>query len=608
MSAAQSNPSGAGAAAKPRVFGRYELRQLLGRSRASMTWVAFDTRMDQETMLTMPRARPADAGALERWYRDARMAARLNHPNLAHVIEVGEHDHWPYVTVDRVLGVTLAEHLAARSDLPSPADVVVWIEQALNGLAFAHEAGLSHGDIQLHHLVVSDSGTVRLMGVGSNLALANASPPEGGPLLAQRVASQRDVLACGLLLHRLLAGQNALEEADVGVAVERMLPTGAEIVRLPWSTPHPIDEPLRAIANRATASQERQRYLNARTLLRALEGWRSSQGQDGGPLAMLLDRLHTVGHLPALEGVGRRVAGLAAGDAQRTDEIAEQILQDMALSFELLRQVNSISVLGTQAGSGPVLTVRRAVSLLGIDGIRRAANSLRTWPGPLNESNAAAMQRAMDRVRLAGHTAQMLRPPGYDPEVIYLVAVLQNLGRLLVQYHFPEEAEQIWQLMKPSTPPAPAAVNGEPVAPPPAQPGMPETAACFAVLGVDHEAIGAAVAKHWGLGDEMQQMMRRLSRERHPSTPQSDTESLLFAASCANDAVDALNLSPPAKVGAAVAAVAQRYARALSIGPTELQDALKAARVALRSGRMVAESMDQGDNDAPGEPAAAVNR
>ena len=48
----------------------------------------------------------------------------------------------------------------------------------------------------------------------------------------------------------------------------------------------------------------------------------------------------------------------------------------------------------------------------------------------------------MERVRLAGHTAQALRPPGYDPEVVYLVAVLQNLGRLLVQYHFPDEAEQ----------------------------------------------------------------------------------------------------------------------------------------------------------------------
>ena len=148
---------------------------------------------------------------------------------------------------------------------------------------------------------------------------------------------------------------------------------------LPWTTPHPISEALRAIANRTTSAQERQRYLNARTLLRALDGWRTAEAQDtGGPLAMLLDRMRTVGHLPAMPGVGSRVARLSAKDGQHTEEIADQILQDMALSFELLRQVNSAQVQGTQmAGSGPVLTIRRAIALVGLNGIRQAASALR---------------------------------------------------------------------------------------------------------------------------------------------------------------------------------------------------------------------------------------
>ena len=107
----------------------------------------------------------------------------------------------------------------------------------------------------------------------------------------------------------------------------------------------------------------------------------------------------------------------------------------------------------------------------------------------------------MDHVRLAGHAAQALRPPGYDPEVVYLVAVLQNLGRLLVQYHFPEESEQIRQLMQPHPPAQPGA---------PEHPGMSEESAAYAVLGVDIESLGAAVARHWGLGDEVQHMIRRL--------------------------------------------------------------------------------------------------
>ena len=103
-----------------------------------------------------------------------------------------------------------------------------------------------------------------------------------------------------------------------------------------------------------------------------------------------------------------------------------------------------------------MLTLRRVVALIGVDGVRLAANSLRDWPGPLDDAGAKALLAAIDRVRLAGHTAQALRPAGYDGEVVYLIAALQNLGRLMLRYHFAEEAEQILQLMQP----APASGDG----------------------------------------------------------------------------------------------------------------------------------------------------
>src|SRR5678815_1393649 len=97
---------------------------------------------------------------------------------------------------------------------------------------------------------------------------------------------------------------------------------------------------------------------NARTLLAALAGWLDAQARDGGgPIALLLDRLRTVGHLPALPGLAARVARVTSLESQRTDEIAAQVLVDMALSFELLRTLNSSHVQSTQVqGNGPVLT------------------------------------------------------------------------------------------------------------------------------------------------------------------------------------------------------------------------------------------------------------
>jgi non-specific serine/threonine protein kinase len=181
--------------------------------------------------------------------------------------------------------------------------------------------------------------------------------------------------------------------------------------------------------------------------------------------------------------------------------------------------------------------------------------------------------------------------------------VLQNLGRLLVQYHFSDEAEQIWQLMRPVPPPA----DAEPGTP--EQPGMSEAGASYAVLGVDVESLGAAVARHWGLGEDVQHMIRPLPRDRGVRTPEGDPDTLRTAASAANEAVDAVSLLPPARMAHGLGLVAQRYARSLDLVTRDLHEALQAARVALRTGKRVAvlAKTDPADKaDAAGAQAAGA--
>ncbi|HWH80922.1 MAG TPA: HDOD domain-containing protein [Burkholderiaceae bacterium] len=573
-----------------RAFGRFELRRLLGRSVATMVWLGFDPRSGAEVMLTLPRVQPIDTAALEHWQRDARLAARLDHPNLAVVAESGVQDHWPYLAVARTEGVTLTEWLVAHPK-PKLVDAVGWIADVLHGLAFAHEAGVPHLDPQAHTVLIDERGRARLMGLGaagdSTRAAREAARTQSiertlaldtSELRAQRAAATRDVLAVGLLLHSLLAGGAALEQPDTAQVIARMTPLGRELVRLPWTVPQPVPDGLRAIVNRCTASQERLRYQSARTLLGALTGWIEAQAEDGGgPLALLLDRLHSVGHLPALPGLAARVARVTSLESQRTDEIADQVLEDMALSFELLRTLNTAQVQGTQIqGNGPVLTLRRIISLIGVNGVRLASNTLRPWPGPLAPPQAAALQATLDQVRLVGHVAQALRPKGYDAQVVYLIATLQNLGRLMLRYHFADEAEQIELLTRP----LPAARDGSA----PELPGLSEDAATAAVIGVDIESLGTTVARHWGLGDDVIHMTRRLPREAPVRKPDTDAEVLRLTASAANEAVEAAALPGP-RAAAALAQVAQRYGRPLGISVRDLGDALQDARDALRRGR-----------------------
>lgn len=572
--------SATAAAPVVRRFGRFELRALLGRSERTMLWLSTDPRSGHELVLAMPRAQPPDEGALQHWLDEARRAARVVHPQLAPVLEIGSQEHWPYIAYERAGGVGLTEWLAQRAPL-SPVEASRVVEDVLQALAFAHDAGHSHRDLQPYLLQMTDGGRVRLLGLGCECGrvaaghsmfgvLDDAHAADAAGLHARRDAAERDVLVAGVLLHALLAGAGALDEPDVGRVIERIAPLGRELLLLPRITPQPVPAPLRVIVNRATHHQVRLRYRSARTLLHALQGWREAhERQDAGAVALLLERVAVNGHLPALRGVGARAARLALMERGRTQEMADLIVQDMALAFELLRNVNSAQVQGTQvSGNGPVLTVRRSIAMLGLAGVRRAAASLRAWPGPLDAAGADALSEVMETVRMAGRVAQQVRPAGFDAEVVYLVTLLQNLGRLVVQYHFPDEAQQVRSLMRPAAAQRP----GEPE-----QPGLDEATASTAVFGTDIESLGAAVARQWGLTDEVLHMIRRLN----PATPvrnaDRDDDLIRAAASCANEAVDALAL-PAHRQAAAIDHVAQRYARLLSITPKDLREALQRAR------------------------------
>jgi eukaryotic-like serine/threonine-protein kinase len=571
-----SAPNAAGAAV--RRLGRFELRGLLGRSALTMAWQAWDPRTQQTLLLVMPRRQPPDAPSLADWLERARRAARLGHPNLAHAVEVGEQERWPFVAYDRADGATLAEREPTPEGHASD-DAARWTLQAATGLAFAHDAGHAHRDLQPWLLLLGDNGQLRVMG----LEVAPMAPPVAAlsddttltdlGRQAVRGAAERDVLALGVLLHGLLAGAPALGQPDIGAAIARLAPQGREPIRLAWDLPRPVPDVLRTIANRSTDRQPRQRYRSARTLARALEGFLEADAQQGSDaFAQLIERVRQIGVLPALPGAAARAARLALMEREHTEELAQVVLRDPALSFELLRAVNSAqgsveSRAAALAGSGPVLTVRRSIALLGLDGVRRCALGLRDWPGPLDARGAQELLEVLARAQRAARLAQALRPAGYDAEMVSLVTLMQNLGRLVVQYHYPEEMRQVRRL----TQHAASAREGEAD-----QPGLTEQAAAFAVLGADIEGMAGAVARWWGLDEAALHMIRRLPAAGAVRPPDNDDDMLRALGSAANEAVDTLALTP-ARRAAALERVAQRYARVLDLTPKDLAAALQSS-------------------------------
>ncbi|WP_147307191.1 serine/threonine protein kinase [Roseateles depolymerans] len=563
MSETTSPPS----AAPLRRFGRFELRALLHKSQRSMLWLVFDTHHGQEMLLMVPREKPASEAAMLQWLKAMDAASRIHHPNLGHVVETGRVDPWPYVTYDRALGETLEERIARGA--PLPLDAAKWVAQALEGLAFAHEAGHAHRDIQLAHLLIDPADHVRVIG----LEVAQETLPPDADFNATRRAvresAEEDVVSIGLVLHRLLSGRPVLDEPDLRGVLQRMQPQGQELVRMGWETPYPIPDPLRAIVNRATDRQARQRYHLARSFWRALDGWRlSAEQDDGGPIALLKDKMQRFGHLPSTTARLVSTAMSSAMASQHASELAALALKDMALTLELLRRVNNaMRQQGHPNSGGTVLNMQRAIAMMGLNGLEDAARALKPWPGPMNEGQATFMQSLMRRVQRAGQVAQALRPAGYDGEVVYLINLMQNLGRLLVQYHFPDDAQQIRQLM---VPPEPTEEHPNPR-------GLTEQSAAYAVLGCDLESLGLAVVRYWGLGEELQHMMRRQPPDAAVRHPDGDLDILRLTCSLANELIDAL-LLPERKRQTGIELATRRYARALDLGLREVYDALGASQ------------------------------
>jgi HD-like signal output (HDOD) protein len=559
----------------PKHFGRFELKQMLGRSQASGAWLAVDPRLQQEVILLVPRAQPASKLARQAWAQQVQVGGRLKHPRLAEVVEIGEHDGWPFLTCMRGRYTTLSERVGSGTP-PTPVECATWISKVLEGLAYAHEAGVAHEDIGLHNVLVDQNGQAMLLGLGAGLRQSEATewivPTEDRQQVRQ--AAERDVLMVGLLLYRLLANHAALDDADLGRAASRI---GAEIVRLPWTTPHPVSETLRAIVNRATDRQHRQRYLNARTLLSALQGWIKTNSQEsGGPLLLLLDRLNSVGALPGRANTERALLASLSEEALRVDDFVDVVVKNPTLVWELLRSVNVASFQSRGVDEG-VTTLSRAIMLLGQQGIRRVAAGVRPWPGALDAQNSLqqesgaifidALNVELRRACLAGHIARLMAPFSIHDEEASVAAMSQRLGLLLILYHFPDEAGQIRRLMLPGQPAEP---GGAPT------PGMSLDAASSAVLGINLDDLTVAVMKHWGFHDRLTQAARPLSKTATVRVPVTVDDTLRTVASLANELVNAAALEP-AKSVAAIHQAFLRYARPLGLTSRECTQTIEHA-------------------------------
>jgi len=202
-----------------RVAGRYELVRPLGHGAMATVDLARDVELDRPVALKRLAENLArDEDLQRRFLREARLAARLAHPNVVRVFDVGEDDGRPFIAMEYVEGETLAELVAQRAPLPA-AEAARLGTQMCAGLAAAHAAGLVHRDVKPQNLLLSTDGVLKLgdFGIaaghdGTRLTLAGTVLGTAGYLAPEQargeeVTAAADIYAVGAVLYELLTGE-----------------------------------------------------------------------------------------------------------------------------------------------------------------------------------------------------------------------------------------------------------------------------------------------------------------------------------------------------------------------------------------------------------------
>jgi serine/threonine-protein kinase len=155
-----------------RVIGsRYEVGGLLGRGATASVWLARDCWLDRSVAIKELTGRwLQEPAALERFDAEARTVGGLAHPNIVAVHDVDIHGVIPYLVMELVEGVTVAQML--RSGVLTVGQAVAIATQTCAGLSAAHTAGVIHGDIKPSNLMLTPAGLVRICDFGIARALS----------------------------------------------------------------------------------------------------------------------------------------------------------------------------------------------------------------------------------------------------------------------------------------------------------------------------------------------------------------------------------------------------------------------------------------------------
>ncbi|MBL8912478.1 MAG: protein kinase [Archangium sp.] len=264
------------------LVGRYRLEEKVGEGGMGAVYVAHDQELDRKVAVKLLAASLVnDAEVLERFEREARLTAKLDHPHIVPIYDVGRHEGRPFIVMKLLQGDSLAGRLRAKGGFTAD-ETVKLMRQLASGLDFIHAQGFIHRDIKAGNIFVSPEGHATILDFGilrqksattgiTRTGMVMGTPHYMAPEQAlglKDVDHRVDLYALAVVLFECLTGTLPFEaDSELRlIQLQAHAPPPEILDRAPWIPP-----PVAAVVKKALAKKPDERFNTADALVKALE-------------------------------------------------------------------------------------------------------------------------------------------------------------------------------------------------------------------------------------------------------------------------------------------------------------------------------------------------
>lgn len=486
--------------AETQTIGRYRVLKRIGQGMHGVVYLAEDPRLERQVAIKVLKPEFLAQHRSSPVLPEARALSQLRHPNIVAIYDAGDCRNGSYLVFEYVPGTSLKSRLA-QDDLFSETEALPVMIAVADAMAHAHNKGILHLDLTPGNIMIDDQGVPRVMDFGlaslAGFGMASQKGVMGTPryftpehVTTGRFDARTDVFALGLIFFEMLVGRPALAGQSLAAIVGALRAKRYDLSGLT----EVAGRKLQIVVGKALAHLPDQRFNSAEPLFAALQRCHESsataplvseQAGRHSTVEFLLRRMQRREDFPALSATLVNINQMTAANSEvSTQQLADVVLRDYALSSKLLKLANS-AFYGLRA---EVSSVSRAITVLGFQQVRLTCNSLMLFEHLSKDDNPALLNSLAGSL-LAGLSARLLadRQPEVDREEAFLAAMFHTLGRSLALFYFSEDARAVTELCN--------------------QHGLSEAAAATQIIGITYAELGQAVAREWSLPENLVQCM-----------------------------------------------------------------------------------------------------